>query len=68
MTEPEPEDFAADATLDERDIEAPDDDAFEQATVANPADAPVEVHRGLEVDEWDAIEQARVVNLDDDYR
>ena len=29
-------------------------------------DEPVP-HRGLEVDDWDALEQARVVAIDDDY-
>jgi hypothetical protein len=53
---------------DERDVEAPDADAIEQAAPADPAVDPVEVHRGLEVGEWDAVEQARVVELDDDYR
>ena len=53
---------------EERDLEAPDADAVEQATPANPADDPAEVHRGLEVNEYDAVEQARVVELDDDYR
>lgn len=53
---------------EERDPEAPEVDAFEQATPANPTDEPVEVHRGLEVDEYDAVEQARIVDLDDDYR
>ncbi|HZN71921.1 MAG TPA: hypothetical protein VFC00_09615 [Micromonosporaceae bacterium] len=69
MTEPD-EEFTSEDPLDpdERDIEAPDEDAVEQATPANPADAPVEIHRGLEVDEWDALEQSRVVDLDDDYR
>jgi hypothetical protein len=52
----------------ERALEAPDADAVEQATPANPAEEPVPVHRGFEVDEWDAIEQARVVDLDEDYR
>jgi hypothetical protein len=66
MAEPDEEFVAQDP--DERDIEAPDEDAVEQATPANPADAPVEIHRGLEVGEWDAVEQARVVDLDDDYR
>jgi hypothetical protein len=54
-------------TPDERDPEAPDSDALEQATPANPVDQPVEVHRGLEVNEWDAVEQAAVVDLDDEY-
>ncbi len=55
-------------TPDERDLEAPAADAVEQATPANPAEQTVEMRRGLEVDEWDAVEQARVVELDDDYR
>jgi hypothetical protein len=69
MTQPD-EDRAPgqDLSADERDIEAPAADAAEQATSANPADEPVEVHRGLEVGEWDAVEQAYVVDLDDDYR
>lgn len=64
------EDFALQDHLapEERDPEAPPEDAVEQATVADPADGEPEVHRGLEVGEWDAIEQARVVELDDDYR
>jgi hypothetical protein len=53
---------------EERDLEAPAADAVEQATPANPAEEPVPVHRGFEVNEYDAVEQARVVDLDDDYR
>jgi hypothetical protein len=53
---------------DERDIEAPEADAVEQATLIDPAAAPIEVPRGLEVNEYDALEQARVVEMDDDYR
>jgi hypothetical protein len=54
---------------EERDIEAPEADAVEQATPADPAtEAPSEVARGLEVGEYDAWEQAQVVELDDDYR
>jgi hypothetical protein len=70
MTEPDEEELVPDDHLDpeERDIEAPDADAAEQAAPADPADGPVEVHRGLEVGEWDAIEQAHVVSFDDDYR
>ncbi len=66
MTEPEEWEDSFDPA--ERDLEAPPEDALEQATPANPADRPSEVRRGLEVDEWDAIEQARVVDLDEDYR
>jgi len=56
----------------DRGIETPIEDAAEQTTIANPTEAAAEidytedVHRGLEVDEWDATEQARTVNLDDD--
>lgn len=69
MTAPD-EDFTPDEHLDpdERDPEAPTADAVEQATPADPADAPVEIHRGLEVDEFDAIEQGQAVSPDpDDY-
>ncbi len=68
MTEPEeivPEEHI---TSDDRDIEAPAADTVEQATPADPAADEDEVRRGLEVGEWDAIEQARLVDLDDDYR
>jgi hypothetical protein len=70
MAEPAEEFEASDGHLDpdERDIEAPDADAVEQATPANPADAPPEIHRTLESPEWDALEQAHIVDLDDDYR
>jgi hypothetical protein len=71
MAQPDEDFLALDEHLDPdaRDIEAPAADAVEQATPANPADAPVEVRRGLEVSEWDAVEQAHVVDLDDDdYR
>ena len=69
MTRPD-EDLSPSAHLgpEDRDPEAPEVDAVEQATPANPADAEPEVHRGLEVGEWDAVEQAQVVVLDDDYR
>ncbi|MFI6242062.1 hypothetical protein ACIBEF_19510 [Micromonospora sp. NPDC050795] len=54
---------------DERDPEADPADAVEQATVAGPTEFDGEPHRGLEVDDWDAMEQARVVTGDeDDYR
>lgn len=69
MSDPD-EDFTLDDHLDpeERDIEAPADDAVEQATTVDPTDGEPEVQRGLEVNEWDALEQARVVKLDDEYR
>lgn len=64
------EDFAPSdhLTPEDRDPEAPADDAFEQATVADPAEDEPDVHRGLEVDDWDAMEQARVIGPEDDYR
>jgi hypothetical protein len=54
-------------------METPADDAAEQSIIADPRDADIEtadsaeVHRGLEVAEWDATEQAHTVNLGDDY-
>jgi hypothetical protein len=53
---------------EERDPEAPPEDAVEQATPADPAHEQVSVHRGLEVSEYDAAESARIVELDDEYR
>jgi hypothetical protein len=53
----------------DRDPEAPEADAAEQAAPVRPGDAPPEVRRGWEVGEWDAAEQAVVIDLDeDDYR
>ncbi|GIJ79778.1 hypothetical protein SAMN05443287_107295 [Micromonospora phaseoli] len=65
------EDFAPGDHLspEERDPEAEPADAVEQAAVVDPAGFEAEPHRGLEVDDWDAMEQARVVGADeDDYR
>lgn len=69
MTRPE-EDLTLGDHLDpeERDPETPAVDAVEQAAVANPADRDADIRRGLEVGEWDAVEQARVVDVDEDYR
>lgn len=73
MTAPE-EDLAEQAQPgphlgpDERDLEAPPEDAVEQATPVEPTMEPIEIQRGLEVNEYDAVEQARIVELDDDYR
>jgi hypothetical protein len=57
---------------EERDLEAPDADAVEQARAADPNDdAAYEestVPDSIEVPEWDALEQAQVVQLEDDYR
>lgn len=50
-----------------RDPEAPAADAAEQSVSANPVEQPTELRRSLEVGEWDALEQAIVVDLDDDY-
>lgn len=47
--------------------DAPAEDRQEQARPANPAEEPVEVHLDGEVGEYDAVEQARVVDLDEDY-
>lgn len=65
-----PDEFPAEDHLapEDRDPEAPPADAVEQATPANPSDERVEVSVGLEVSEYDAVEQARVVDLDDEYR
>jgi hypothetical protein len=54
---------------DERDAEAPVADVWEQATTADPADDPTgtEPTRALEVNDWDALEQARVIDDPDDY-
>ncbi|MFI7609072.1 hypothetical protein ACIBTV_28695 [Micromonospora sp. NPDC049366] len=65
------EDFTPSAHLgpEERDPEAETADAVEQAAVVGPTEGDAEPHRGLEVDDWDAMEQARVVVGDeDDYR
>lgn len=69
MTMPD-EDLTPGSNLapEDRDPEAPAADAVEQATSANPAEDPPEIHRGLEVGEYDAVEQAHVVDLDDEYR
>jgi hypothetical protein len=73
MTDPDPElaDGGVGLDPDDRDIEAPDADALDQRIPADPALAarqlPPEPSRSLEVNDWDAIEQAHVVDLDDDY-
>jgi hypothetical protein len=52
---------------------SPIEDAVEQSVIADPVEAAADVdytadvHRGLEVDEWDATEQARTAMLDGDY-
>jgi hypothetical protein len=56
-----------------RDLEAPTADAAEQAMPANPLDAAelaseLESALPFEANEYDVLEQKRVVELDDDYR
>lgn len=66
MSQPE-EDFT-DLDPGEPGLETPADDFVEQATPADPTEiGSTEVHRGPEVDEYDALEQSRVVPLDEDY-
>ncbi len=55
----------------DRDPMAPAEDAVEQATLANPADAPDTPGPdadSAEVGEYDALEQSRAADFDDDYR
>jgi hypothetical protein len=52
---------------EQRDPEAPPEDALEQATPAEPSLREPPPRIGLEVPEWDALEQARAVPIDDDY-
>jgi hypothetical protein len=75
MTEPDDDLLEVDDRIDERldpdnrDIEAPEADAFEQATPANPAEQPVpNANHNVEANEYDVLEQERIVELDDDYR
>lgn len=51
---------------DEREPEASPEDVAEQVQPADPATEEADVHLGDEASEWDAIEQARVVELDDE--
>lgn len=73
MTRPEDELAAHHPPLeaadpDSGDRAAPEADAAEQSVSANPVEQdPSEVRRGPEVGEWDALEQAIVVDLEDDY-
>lgn len=69
MTAPDDEFTTLDEHLEPvvRDLEAPVDDAAEQSIPANPSDVPVLPRTSFEADEYDAIEQSRVVDLDDDY-
>jgi hypothetical protein len=59
-----------DKDIEAPDIEAPDADALDQRTPADPAERArhrLEPSRSLEVNDWDALEQAKIVDLDDDY-
>jgi hypothetical protein len=58
---------------DERDLETPEVDAAEQATIADPNQVDDDAEQPaapatLEVSDWDAQEQRRVVQLEDEYR
>jgi hypothetical protein len=53
---------------DERDPEASPEDVVEQVTPVDPSEMEPDVRVGDEASEWDAIEQARVVDLEDEYR
>ena len=76
MTQPDEEVLTQSERFDERldpevrDIEAPTADAAEQATPVNPAEAaPTKRTIAFEANEYDALEQDRIVDLeDDDYR
>ena len=64
MTQPEDLDLAIGS---EHGLEAPDDDASEQEIPVDPSfDSPVS--SDIEAPQWDAIEQARAVQLEDEYR
>jgi hypothetical protein len=66
-----PDDRLAEDHLEpeERDPEASPEDVAEQVIVADPDEEDDEpVHVDHEASEWDSIEQARVVHLEDDYR
>ena len=58
--------------MDEIDVETPEVDAAEQSMIAVPSwqdhDAEETLSATTEANEWDAQEQGRVVEFDDDYR
>ena len=63
------EDEFEDEEPDFDDLEAPPDDAFEQATPADPAARSDRPQVPFEANEADALEQAQIVPTDDDdYR
>ncbi len=57
----------------EHDLETPEVDAAEQAAEAAPSwldddRGEAEASSAIDVSEWDAQEQSRIVELEDDYR
>jgi hypothetical protein len=67
MTMPEEDRFPSEhLEPEERDPEASPADAAEQARPVDPGLENAEIHRGLEVNEYDAVEQARVVPLNEE--
>jgi hypothetical protein len=78
MTQPDDELLTIDEQLEDRlspqtrDLEVSEADAAEQAMPADPIDASRAragvATRAFEANEYDAIEQDRVVEFDDDYR
>ena len=57
--------------MDEVDVETPEVDAAEQKMIAVPSwqdDEPEDLPAVAEANEWDAQEQGRIVEFDDDYR
>jgi hypothetical protein len=67
MTQPDEDRLLVDDPTD-RDQEAPEADAAEQAQPANPSDAPIPPRApAFEVNEYDAVEQDKIVDLSDDY-
>jgi hypothetical protein len=57
--------------MDPVDLETPEADAAEQATVTAPGWQEAEGDArplAAEANEWDAQEQGRIVEFDDDYR
>jgi hypothetical protein len=73
MTQPDEDYLVREDDFDDEDqglndLEAPADDALEQAIPANPADLRPRPQVPFDVNEADALEQARIVEIDDDYR
>jgi hypothetical protein len=65
-----PDDDVAEDHLEpeERDPEASPEDVAEQVTLADPDEEEDEpVHIELEASEWDSIEQARIVPVEEDH-